>query len=230
MRPAHVGAVLVARGRAAEGVDLALHGAGAEHYLPVRRAGGHVEAGRAEDGPGPVEGHEARELGEAHVEADAKAEPPEFGVEADDLVAGRESVTLAEMLPALDRDVEEVALAAPGGLAALAVEDKAGVIEPAVRALRYRAAYEPDAVFPRRGAEHGPGGAARGLLMGDKAGVFILAAEHLRQADYVRAAARGLGNHLPGVGEVALLVAGGGELYQCGFHRRGLLFYKINKL
>src|SRR5699024_4720893 len=35
---AHVAALLVPRGRAAEGVDLALHGAGAEHYLPVRRA------------------------------------------------------------------------------------------------------------------------------------------------------------------------------------------------
>src|SRR5699024_2138975 len=145
---------------------------------------GHVEARRAEHRPGSVYGHDARQLGEAHVKADAQSQPAELGVKGADLVPGRKGVALLEVLPALDGYVKEVALAAARRQFALPVEHKAGVVELASVALGYGAANQPDAVFTRGVGEHPAGVAAVRLLVGDKALVAVLAAEHLRQTDY----------------------------------------------
>ena len=74
-------------------------------------AGGHVEGSGNEDAPGPLQGHDPGQLGEAEVKADAQPHFAEFGVKKGDLISRREGVRLLEILPALHINVEQVDLA-----------------------------------------------------------------------------------------------------------------------
>ena len=123
-----------------------------------------------------------------------------------------EGVGLTEPLAAGHVDVEKVGLAVPGELAALPVEDEAGVVHPAVLQLRDGAAHHIDAGLGCGGGEHLPCRAAGLLAVGAEAAVLVGAAEHLRQDGHVRTAARN------GAGEVVLPVGGDGELDEGELH------------
>ena len=134
--------------------------------------------------PGPVEGHEPGQLGEAHIEADAKPSLPNSCRKVQTLSPGVKVSLSRKCWPPLTAMSKRWILRqrAPGRRCG---QRRRRCCTACRRRLGYRPADEPYAVLPRRAREHTAGRAAVRLLVGDEAAVAVFAAEHLRQADDV---------------------------------------------
>ena len=107
-------------------------------------AGGHVEGRGSQQDTGTLQSHEAAQLLEPEVEADAQAYSAIGCVEEGDVVPRRQGGGLAEGLAALHVDVEQVHFPVAGHAAALRIKDVGGVIDLVAIQLGEGTAYQPE--------------------------------------------------------------------------------------
>ena len=168
--------------------------------------GGHVEGGRYEDQLCPVQGHQPRLLYEADIKADFDTYPAQAGLQDREITACGEGIALLKGNASRNVNVKEVDLAVPADLLAIFIENEAAVIEPAAIAFGERTADEDDMVLPGYGREGLPDLPAGFFLVLDKRMILILAGEHLRQADDLRAGFCSLSRHGGGRVKICLLI------------------------
>ena len=107
-------------------------------------AGGYVEGRGSQQDPGTLQSHEAAQLLEPQVEADAQAYSAIGCVEEGDVVPRRQGGGLAEGLAALHVDVEQVHFPVAGYAGACGVENVGGVIDLVTVQLGEGTAYQPE--------------------------------------------------------------------------------------
>ena len=142
--PGHIGGGLVPGGGGTHGEALVIYRTLTQEQFPVGGAGGHVEGRGSQQDTGTLQSHEAAQLLEPEVEADAQAYSAIGCVEEGDVVPRRQGGGLAEGLAALHVDVEQVHFPVAGHAGACGVENVGGVIDLVTVQLGEGTAYQPE--------------------------------------------------------------------------------------